>query len=93
MKKRTDTTEARKRLDSLVADHRLDGEPYLARFAARALAIRPELGYQCTELGGQTAAFKDLDEPPDPVVVAFRFDGDSLVLEEGEGVKVLERVR
>jgi len=179
MKKRTDTTEARKRLDSLVADgrrggytlstaaadplrrklrgrwrvadHRLDGEPYLGRFAARALkgtlladagyeaeyefrdgvclkrveisgtvaagdgpasyryrlrlastwdfdgpaalAIRPELGYQCTELGGRTAAFKDLDEPPDPVVVAFRFEGDSLVLEEGEDVKVLERVR
>lgn len=179
MKKKTDTTEARKRIDSLVSDgrrggytlstatadplrrklrgrwrvldHHLAGEPYLARFASRALkgsqlsearydaeyefrdgiclkrveisgsvvagadateyryrlrlastwdfdgpsslAILPELGYQCTELGGATAAFKDLDEPPDPVSVAFRFEGDALVLEEGDDYKLLERVR
>lgn len=57
------------------------------------IAIRPELGYQCTELGGTTAAVKDLDEPPDPVSVSFRFDGDALVLQEGDDYKRLERVR
>ncbi len=56
------------------------------------LSIRPELGYQCTELGGEPAAVKDLDEPPEPVIVAFRFEGDSLVLEEGEDYKRLERI-
>jgi hypothetical protein len=59
---------------------------------AAALAIRPELGYQCTELGGETAAVKDLDDPVDPVSVSFRFEGDALVLEEGDDVKRLERV-
>ena len=133
-----------------VSEHRLGDEPYLARFALRALkgvelaepeyraeyefrealcikrveivgsvqgadasaeyryrlrvasswdldgpehlSIRPELGYQSTELDGETAAVKDLDEAPDPVSVSFRFDGDSLVLEEGEDFKRLERL-
>ena len=57
-----------------------------------SLAIRPELGYQCTELGGETAAVKDLDEPPEPVSVSFRFDADTLVLEEGDDFKRLERM-
>jgi len=57
------------------------------------LAIRAELGYQCTELGGTTAIVKDLDDPPAPVSVSFRFDGDTLVLEEGDDIKRLERVR
>jgi hypothetical protein len=57
------------------------------------LSIRPEMGYQCTELGGEPAAVKDLDEPPEPVIVAFRFEGDSLVLEEGDDYKRLERIR
>lgn len=58
------------------------------------LAIRPELGYQCTEIGGEGAVVKDLDDARDaagPVSVAFRFEGDSLVLEEGEDRKVLSR--
>jgi len=56
------------------------------------LSIRPELGYQCTELDGEPTAVKDLDEPPEPVIVAFRFEGDSLVLEEGDDYKRLERL-
>jgi len=56
------------------------------------LSIRPEMGYQCTELAGETAAVKDLDEPPEPVIVAFRFEGDSLILEEGDDYKRLERI-
>ena len=59
---------------------------------AGSLSIRPEMGYQCTELGGEPAAVKDLDEPPEPVIVAFRFEGDSLILEEGDDYKRLERV-
>jgi hypothetical protein len=43
-------------------------------------------------LGGEPAAVKDLDEPPEPVIVAFRFEGDSLILEEGDDYKRLERV-
>ncbi len=57
------------------------------------LAIRPELGYQCTELGGEPAAVKDLDDPPDPVSVSFRFDGEALLLEEGDDFKRLVRIR
>lgn len=56
------------------------------------LSIRAEQGYQCTELGGETAAVKDLDDPPEPVAVSFRFDGDSLLFEEGDDFKRLERL-
>lgn len=129
-----------------VVEHRVGEDPYLARFAARALrgaeledaeyraeyefrealcikrveivgtageaeyryrlrvastwdldgperlSIAPEMGYQCTELGGEPAAVKDLEEVPEPVSVAFRFDGDALVLEEGDDFKRLERL-
>lgn len=56
------------------------------------LAIRPELGYQCTELDGEPAAVKDLDDAPESVSVGFRFDGDDLVLEEGDDFKRLVRI-
>lgn len=58
---------------------------------ADTLAVAPVLGYQYTSLGGLPAAVKELDEPSEPVFVSFRFDGEALVLEEGDDFKRLER--
>ena len=57
-----------------------------------SLTIRPELGYQSTEIGGEAAAVKELDDAGEDVLVAFRFEGSSLLLEEGDDRKVLERM-
>ncbi len=60
---------------------------------ADCLAVAPVLGYQMTSLGGQMAAVKELDEAGEAVYVSFRFDGEALVLEEGEDFKRLERTQ
>ncbi|GAB1483916.1 hypothetical protein MASR2M78_27330 [Treponema sp.] len=52
----------------------------------------PELGYQCTELGGEPVAVKELDSQEEPTLTAFRFEGSMLVLEEGSDIKRLERL-
>lgn len=56
------------------------------------LSIRPELGYQFTEIGGEAAVVKELDDAGEDVLVAFRLDGTDLVLEEGDDCKLLERI-
>jgi hypothetical protein len=51
------------------------------------------LGYQYTTLGGEIAAFKELEENKGlPVFTNFHFQEDALILEEGEDYKRLERI-
>ena len=57
------------------------------------LSIRPELGYQSTELGGALVAFKELEAQDSLVVTNFRLEEGALILEEGEDRKRLERLR
>jgi hypothetical protein len=132
-----------------VAEHRVDGKPYLESFAATALrnaalidpsyesiydfreslcvkkvricglaelpegrleysygmsvaiswelgpgflVVRPELGYQLTSLDGQPAAIRELASFGDRIRIRYRFDGELLVLEEGQDVKQLKRL-
>jgi len=57
------------------------------------LVLRPRLGYQYTTLGGEIAAFKELEENKGlPVFTNFHFQEDALILEEGEDYKRLERI-
>ena len=56
------------------------------------LRIRPELGYQCTELDGSLVAFKELEAQDAVVLTGFRFESEVRVLEEGEDMKRLERM-
>jgi len=60
--------------------------------APGVLVIVPELGYQRTELGGSILGFKELEGNSAPVSVSFRFEGESLILEEGDDFKRLERM-
>jgi hypothetical protein len=56
------------------------------------LRVRPELGYQHTSLDEVPAAVKELEEAGSDLVILFRFEGDELVLEEGDDVKRLRRL-
>ena len=57
------------------------------------LVLRPRLGYQYTTLGGEVVAFKELEEnKPQNVFTNFKFQEDTLILEEGEDYKRLERI-
>jgi len=75
--------------------------PYLYRLSMASvwepvgsaqLGIRPELGYQLTELDGTVVAFKQLDGLASQVLTGFRFEGDILILEEENDYKRLERL-
>lgn len=55
------------------------------------LFARPELGYQATSLGGRPAAVRELAAGGERIRIAYRFEGESLVLEEGGDCKRLER--
>ncbi|MCP5454106.1 MAG: hypothetical protein H7A27_09025 [Spirochaetaceae bacterium] len=59
---------------------------------AERLRVRPEMGYQCTSLDGAPAAVKELEPGSDDQLILFRFEGDELVLEEGDDVKRLRRL-
>lgn len=57
------------------------------------LLLRPRLGYQYTTLGGEVVAFKELEEAKDKSVFSnFKFQEDTLILEEGGDYKRLERI-
>lgn len=57
------------------------------------LVLRPRLGYQYTTLGGDVVAFKELEESKgQSVFTTFKFQEDSLILEEGDDYKRLERM-
>jgi len=75
--------------------------PYLYRLSMASvwepagsaqLGIRPELGYQRTELDGTVVAFKELGGFASQVLTGFRFEGDVLILEEEDDYKRLERL-
>jgi hypothetical protein len=53
--------------------------------------VRPELGYQSTSLGGKSAAVKELAAQGESSRIAYRFQGEDLVLEEGTDLKRLIR--
>ena len=55
------------------------------------LTVRPELGYQSTSLDGQPAAVKELPTAGESARIAYRFEGETLVLEEGADLKRLTR--
>ncbi len=56
------------------------------------LRVRPELGYQSSALGGETAALKELDGEAAELVIGFCLEGDELVLDEGDDRKRLRRL-
>jgi hypothetical protein len=57
------------------------------------LVLQPRLGYQYTTLGREVVAFKELEEnKSQSVFTNFKFQEDSLILEEGEDYKRLERI-
>jgi hypothetical protein len=55
------------------------------------LLVRPELGYQSTSLGGQIAAVKELAASGELSRIAYRLEGGSLFLKEGNDSKRLAR--
>jgi hypothetical protein len=55
------------------------------------ILVRPELGYQSTSLGGETVAVKEFDSLGGDMRLTYCFEGESLVLEEGQDRKVLRR--
>ena len=56
------------------------------------LRVRPELGYQSSCLGGETASLKELEDAGSELVIRFSLEGDELVLDEGDDRKRLRRL-
>jgi hypothetical protein len=55
------------------------------------MLVRPELGFQSTSLDGRPAAVKELAATGERLRIAYRFEGETLVLEEGTDLKRLVR--
>ena len=55
------------------------------------LIVRPELGYQSTSLDGKAAAVKEFSSSGERTRIDYRFEGSSLILEEGADFKRLTR--
>ena len=55
------------------------------------LYAKSEMGYQATSLGGVPAAVKELATSGGASRIAYRFEGETLVLEEGTDIKRLGR--
>lgn len=55
------------------------------------LFVRPELGYQSTSLGGSPAAVREFGSSGERLRIDYHFEGELLVLEEGEDRKLLKR--
>jgi hypothetical protein len=54
------------------------------------MTVCPELGYQYAEAGGEPAAVRDF-RAAEPIKVSFSFEGDDLLLSEGDDRKRLRR--
>lgn len=65
----------------------LDWEPG----AAGEISARPLLGYQITSLDGQILGCKELERAGQDILLRSRFEGEELLLEEGEDRKRLRR--
>jgi hypothetical protein len=55
------------------------------------IVVRPELAYQSTSLDGRPAAVKELASSGEPTRIAYRFEREGLLLEEGADLKFLTR--
>jgi len=58
----------------------------------KTLSVQPITGYQYTLIDGKPTSVQDLPPNPEWIRIRANVDGNTLVLEDGDDVKTLERV-